>query len=112
MGVNNVEGGVGKVGRAEVVVELVAAGGGLDAGGDEAVLMKGSVAGAGVAGEAAGEHAGGEAADDVMAVERAGGGGSVGGDGKPLGLLVGLDLWPLRVLEARRRRWAGVVRKR
>ena len=92
VGVDNVEGGVSQVGRAEVVVELVAAGRGLDAGGDEAVLMKGKVAVAGMAGEAAGEHAGGEATDDGMAGERAGGGGPVGGGGKSLGLLVGLDL--------------------
>ena len=38
--IDHVEGGVGEVGRAEVVVELVAAGGGLDAGGDEAVLVE------------------------------------------------------------------------
>ena len=75
------------------MVELVAAGGGLDAGGHEAVLVEGEVTGAEVVGEAAREHSGGDAAKDGVAGEGAGGGGVGGaGGGEALGLLVGLDL--------------------
>ena len=81
VGVDDVEGGVGKVGGAEVVVELVAAGCGLDAGGNEAELLQGEVDVAEVGGEAASEHAGDDAAKDGVAGEGAGGGGVGGGGG-------------------------------
>ena len=51
VGVDDVEAGVGEGGRASVMVALMAAGGGFQAGGDEAVLMEGGVEGAVVGGD-------------------------------------------------------------
>jgi len=92
VGVDDVKGGVGEVGGAEIVVELVTAGGSLDPGGDETELVEGEVAEAGVGSEAGREHPGNEASRDGEAGEGAGGGGIGGEGGKFLGLLVGLDL--------------------
>ena len=74
------------------MVELVDARGGLDAVGDEAILVEGAVAVAEVGGELSGEEAGDEAAGDGVAGERAGGSGVGGGGGEAFGLLIRLDL--------------------
>ena len=91
MGVLDIKGGVGKVG-AQVVVELVAAGGEFSPVWDETELAKEGEVGGGMWGEAAAKKAGDQAADDRVASKRAGGGG-VGGCGRELaGLLIRLDL--------------------
>ena len=87
----DVEAGVGEGGGAEVDMELVAAGGGLNAGRQEAVLADSEIVVAAGGGEEAGEAAGDDAADDGMAGERAGGGGEGGGGGEALSGFVGLD---------------------
>ena len=92
MGVDEVEGGVGDGGVAEVDVKLVAARGGVEAGADEAELAESGVDRGEIGCELEGEEAGNEAPHGGVAGERAGGGG-VGGVGRELaGVFVGFDL--------------------
>ena len=64
VGVNNVEGGMGEVRRAEIVMKLMASRRRLKTRSDEAKLAEGQVAVASVRGETAGKESGGEATSD------------------------------------------------
>ena len=92
MGVLDVEGGGGVGGRVKIVVELMAAGGSLEAGADEAKLVEASVDGAKNGGNVASEEAGNEAAGDRVTGEGAGGGGIGGGGGELACALIWLNL--------------------
>ena len=92
VGVANVEGGGSDVGRREVGQELVAAGGGLQAGADEAVLLQAEVEGAAMRREKAGEEACNQAACDRASREWTAGGGIGGMGGQLASGFVGLEL--------------------